>query len=32
MDVVPADLTRDFEHLSVQGQRKAAAIAWSVLY
>ena len=32
MVVVPADLTRDLEHLSVQGQRKAAAIAWSVLY
>lgn len=32
MVVVPADLTRDFQHLSVQGQRKAAAIAWSLLY
>ncbi len=32
MVVVPADLTKDLEHLSVQGQRKAAAIAWSVLY
>lgn len=32
MVIAPADLTRDFQHLSVQGQKKAAAIAWSVLY
>jgi hypothetical protein len=32
LDLEPADLTPDANHLSVSGQLKMAAIAWSVLY
>jgi hypothetical protein len=32
MDLEPQDLTPDTNHLSVTGQAKMAAIAWSVLF
>lgn len=32
MTVVPGDLSPDANHLSIQGQRKMAAVAWAALY